>query len=302
MMKGDTMEKQKAFTLIELLVVISIIAILMSILMPALSKVRSQAQKVVCKTRLKSIYNAAGLYAQDNEGRLGDTSRYGAKYTLKDGDVIDVWAYNRCWFLMYEDYLESLGARECPAAKPYPKDGFMEYMTSGSPNTMNGAGLFKGVDYEGVALGYTPNAYCYPVYDEATKTYSTTNSFAEKWTQNEVAHTMDRVASSFAKNQSQGIMFWDGTYTISVTNMLPATLAGRYGSDGIFRGRAYYRHGKSGSGGRGPQTVTPATDYPGGGKVTSNALLGDGHVGSIERRDGFNLMRDGTLILPSMLD
>ena len=46
--------RQKGFTLIELLVVIAITALLMSILMPALSHVKKQAQSVACMSRLKS--------------------------------------------------------------------------------------------------------------------------------------------------------------------------------------------------------------------------------------------------------
>jgi prepilin-type N-terminal cleavage/methylation domain-containing protein/prepilin-type processing-associated H-X9-DG protein len=65
-MKLKSLTKNDAFTLIELLVVISIIAILMAIMMPALSRAKSQASSVVCKTRLGDIGKAMAMYAIDN--------------------------------------------------------------------------------------------------------------------------------------------------------------------------------------------------------------------------------------------
>jgi prepilin-type N-terminal cleavage/methylation domain-containing protein len=63
--KGDARMKKKGFTLIELLVVIAIIAMLMAILMPALSKVKKIAARVVCGTNLKGLGTAQTVYAND---------------------------------------------------------------------------------------------------------------------------------------------------------------------------------------------------------------------------------------------
>lgn len=57
--------KKKGFTLIELLVVIAIIAMLLAILMPALSKVKKIAQRVICGTNLKGLGNSLVVYAND---------------------------------------------------------------------------------------------------------------------------------------------------------------------------------------------------------------------------------------------
>jgi len=64
------MYKKRAFTLIELLVVISIIALLMSMLMPALARVRKQAKAVVCLANLKQWGIVINLYSQENNNYL----------------------------------------------------------------------------------------------------------------------------------------------------------------------------------------------------------------------------------------
>jgi prepilin-type N-terminal cleavage/methylation domain-containing protein/prepilin-type processing-associated H-X9-DG protein len=66
------MQKRKGFTLIELLVVIAIIALLMGILMPALQKVKQQAQEITCRANLRQYSIAQNIYLDDFDDRYPD--------------------------------------------------------------------------------------------------------------------------------------------------------------------------------------------------------------------------------------
>jgi prepilin-type N-terminal cleavage/methylation domain-containing protein/prepilin-type processing-associated H-X9-DG protein len=95
------------FTLVELLVVISIIALLMAVLLPALGKAREQAKMIACLANLKQWGVVAYTYAEDNSGNLwsGGANQYAinnnqigfwwiAQLKVKDQD----WKQNKIWF------------------------------------------------------------------------------------------------------------------------------------------------------------------------------------------------------------
>ena len=156
--------KKKAFTLIELLVVISIIALLLSILMPGLQLAKAKAKNLLCATNLKGIVTAWHMYSGDNgEKLMSAETRYspagvqdipywvwgptdvetGAQVDASNPDSYDPTQAEREEGLkrgVIWPYLESVDVFHCQSDKS--KGG--NFRSYSMPDSMNGSGwVFK---------------------------------------------------------------------------------------------------------------------------------------------------------------
>jgi prepilin-type N-terminal cleavage/methylation domain-containing protein len=99
---GWTMKAKRGFTLIELLVVISIVALLMAILLPALGRVRKQGKAVACQAKLRQWGVVFSMYMDEHDGK------------------VDAWTWSLPWWRwMHAYYADCNDLLLCPMAARY---------------------------------------------------------------------------------------------------------------------------------------------------------------------------------------
>lgn len=101
------------FTLVELLVVIGVIALLIGILMPALSRAREASIRVKCASNLRQIGTAAMNYAAENKGALPDMRTNNPHYVV-NRTGFGWWDSRPMW----QKYMKTADIFYCPGFSP----------------------------------------------------------------------------------------------------------------------------------------------------------------------------------------
>lgn len=139
--------RPRGFTLIELLVVISIIALLIAMLLPALSGARKSARSLVCQAQLRQIAISSNLYAADWDNYL--PNHYGAT-----GAPSDDYGYTGMYAHRLARYMTvSQNNLICPDYSDYPARNLLDglYSYFGFNDTFQSDSRFRGSNFTGEA-------------------------------------------------------------------------------------------------------------------------------------------------------
>ena len=308
---------RRGFTLVELLVVIGIIALLISILLPALNAARRQAKSVKCMSQLKEIGNCVLQYSIDSRGYyppaqliMTTSGEYELPQKTLDNRPILIKqsdGYGVFWFNFLNKYISN-SASGIYNNGSKDEAGQVRYNSAiwGCPDWDGYTNATYG--YNRVQPGYGYNGY--PTFSADT-TFGSSPP-AKEWAYNKgpVGATADSTNLLWTKTTNSNIAFVRSTIwgkrgaerALVVDSRFWVGEAGPIAANGVIppsmrdlnagndlAGQSYtsfYRHGKP------PSIGTGNSFAKDGGKVSYNILYADGHVANaIDMKTNYQALR-----------
>jgi prepilin-type N-terminal cleavage/methylation domain-containing protein/prepilin-type processing-associated H-X9-DG protein len=300
--------ERSAFTLVELLVVIGIIALLISILLPALTAARRQAVAVKCAAQLRELGHAFQMYAAENKGWYPPSQLSpggGFKYNIDGVDYptsASGRTYNAMWFNFIAKYVTKnkaggavANSQEAAAQRGTNIWGCPAWEGYQLSNQVGGISV--------VQTGYGMNGWPTMDNDNPPITAPPGNAlpprsemdFISPWTPTSETGSFSKQVVWGRRGAERCLLADCAFWLIESEYVSPIT--GMAGQGNLTNGNATffvpgsttidaYRHGKY------PPQINPGQFSPKGGKVSFNILYVDGHVtNSVDRTDAFRSTR-----------
>ena len=252
-------KKSPGFTLVELLVVVAIIALLISILLPALNQARAVAQSVTCKAQLNQVGLSFRMYANDNADFIAPFSRKWTGNWSVNADPTSGSFVPR-WFHYLQPYVSDYHLFNCQvmdkSTTAGTSRGYQSQVVNVTAENGHPSWVHRGRSEFGATSNYAYQSYISFLEIGSTATFDPTRYRAYTYT------ALSSVAAEAGTSGNQLLFVMDGVYQVTTT----AAVTSGPSSNIWYTTTAPWRY------------VHPSK--------SANALIMDGHVATV-RTDSF---------------